>query len=255
MLPSDPGANHIPPPDLTDWYQPDAHLRWLARRTLGEGLWPVADSALSDLGVLVPHRIEPLAREADRPPPVLRQYDGRGRRVDEIDFHPAYMELERAVLGFGAVRAAYAPGWRGLETRAPRALVTAMLYIFLQADQAITGCPIGMMDAMARCLERNDPELAKRFVPRIADDTGHHMTAAMFLTEKAGGSDVGANETVATRESDGTWRLNGEKWFCSCAHSDLILVLARPDGAPAGPRGLGLFLMPPHLADGTRHPE
>src|SRR5207302_10332590 len=39
----------------------------------------------------------------------------------------------------------------------------------------------------------------------------------------------------------------------SCAHSDLILVLARPEGAPAGPRGLGLFLMPRYLDDGTRN--
>jgi alkylation response protein AidB-like acyl-CoA dehydrogenase len=253
MLPSDPGSNHIPPPDLTDWYQPDEHLRWLTRRTLGEALWPVADSALSDLGVLVPHRIEPLAREADRHPPVLRQYDARGRRIDEIDFHPAYKELERTVLGFGAVRAAYAPGWRGLDTRAPRALVTSMLYMFLQADQAITGCPIGMMDAMTRCLELNDAKLAARFVPRLTDDAGNHMTSAMFLTEKAGGSDVGTNESVATRAEDGTWRLTGEKWFASCAHSDLILVLARPEGAPPGPRGLGLFLMPRTLDDGTRN--
>jgi len=253
MLPSDPGANHIPPADVTDWYQPDEHLRWLTRRTLGEALWTVADSALSELGALVPHRIEPLARQADRNPPLLRQYDGRGRRIDEIDFHPAYKELERTVLGFGAVRAGYAPGWRGLETRAPRALITAMLYMFLQADQAITGCPIGMMDAMARCLELNDRELAARFVPRIIDDKGDHMTSAMFLTEKAGGSDVGANESVAIRVDDGTWRLSGEKWFASCAHADLILVLARPDGAPPGPRGLGLFLMPRTLDDGTRN--
>jgi acyl-CoA dehydrogenase len=117
----------------------------------------------------------------------------------------------------------------------------------------VTGCPIGMMDAAARCLERNDPALAARFVPGITDDTGHHLTVAMFLTEKAGGSDVGANETVATPADDGTWRLTGEKWFASCAHSDLVLVLARPVGGAAGPRGLGLFLMPRMLDDGTRN--
>jgi len=253
MLQSDPGTRHIPPPDSTDWYAPDEHLRWLTRRTVGEPLWPVADSALQELGTIVPQVIEPLARTADRNPPVLRPYNARGERIDEIEFHPAYKELERTVLGFGAVRAAYTPGWRGLPARAPRTLITAMLYSILQADQAITGCPIGMMDAAARCLERNDPELAARFVPGIADDTGRHLTVAMFLTEKAGGSDVGANETVATRAEDGTWRLSGEKWFASCAHSDLILVLARPEGAPAGPRGLGLFLMPRMLEDGTRN--
>ncbi|HUZ68174.1 MAG TPA: acyl-CoA dehydrogenase family protein [Candidatus Saccharimonadales bacterium] len=253
MLPSDPGARYIPPTDRTDWYQPDEHLRWLARRAVGEELWPTAEAALQELGTLVPQTIEPLARTADRNPPVLRSYDARGQRIDEIEFHPAYRELEAAVLRFGAVHAAYATGWHGLSGRAPRTLITAMLYLLLESDQAVTGCPVGMMDAAARCLERNDPALAARFVPGITDDTGHHLTVAMFLTEKAGGSDVGANETVATRADDGTWRLTGEKWFASCPHSDLILVLARPEGAPPGPRGLGLFLMPRVLDDGTRN--
>jgi acyl-CoA dehydrogenase len=253
MLPSDPGIGYIPPADDTDWYLPDEHLRWLTRRTVGEAAWPVADGALRELGTMVPRVIEPLARTADRHPPVLRPYDARGARIDEIEFHPAYTELESTVLGFGAVRAAYAPGWRGLPERAPRSLVTALLYLILESDQAVTGCPIGMMDAAARCLERNDPALAARFVPGIIDDTGKHLTVAMFLTEKAGGSDVGANESVATPAADGTWRLSGEKWFASCAHSDLILVLARPAGAPPGPRGLGLFLMPRFLEDGTRN--
>jgi alkylation response protein AidB-like acyl-CoA dehydrogenase len=252
-LPSDPGARHIPLPADEDWYTPDEHLQWLIRRSVGEALWPTAEAALADAGRLVPTVIEPLARQADRHPPILHQYNARGERIDEIEFHPAYREIERTVLGFGLVRAAFAPGWRGLQGRAPRPLVAAIDYMFLQADQAITGCPIGMMSAGARALERNDPELAARFVPRIADDTGNHLTVAMFLTEKAGGSDVGANETVAVRQDDGTYRLTGEKWFASCPHSDLVLVMARPEGAGQGTRGLGLFLMPRHLADGTRN--
>jgi acyl-CoA dehydrogenase len=255
MLPSDPGSRHIPVPDRQDWYGPDEHLRWLLRESVGESVWPVADAALTELGRLVPQRIEPLAREADRHPPVLQQFDARGARIDEIEFHPAYDELIDTVLGFGTVRCAHVPGWRGLPGIAPRALTSAISYLFLQADQAITGCPVGMMDAMARCLERNDPALAERFVPRIADDSGAQLTSAMFLTEKAGGSDVGANETVAVRDDDGGggWRLHGEKWFASCPQSDLVLVMARPEGAPPGPAGLGLFLMPHVLEDGSRN--
>jgi acyl-CoA dehydrogenase len=252
-LPSDPGARHIPLVEDDDWYTPDEHLQWLARRTLGESLWPVAESALRDAGRLVPATIEPLAQLADKHPPVLHQFNRRGERIDEIEFHPAYKELERTVLGFGVVRAGFTSGWRGLQGRAPRTLIAAVEYLILQADQAVTGCPIGMMSAGARALERNDPQLAARYVPRIADDTGNHLTVAMFLTEKAGGSDVGANETVAVRQDDGTYRLHGEKWFASCPHSDLVLVMARPEGAGAGTRGLGLFLMPRLLDDGTRN--
>ncbi|MHB8719658.1 MAG: acyl-CoA dehydrogenase family protein [Candidatus Dormibacteria bacterium] len=253
MLPSDPGARHIPPPDTADWYAPDEHLAWLLRESVGEAVWPVAEAALADLGRLVPQRIEPLARAADRNPPVLRQFDQRGARIDEIEFHPAYEQLIDTVLRFGTVRMAFTPGWRGLPGIAPRALTAAVSYMFLQADQAITGCPVGMMDAMARCLQRNDPALAERFVPRIADDSGAALTSAMFLTEKAGGSDVGANETVAVRDDGGGWRLHGEKWFASCPHSDLVLVTARPEGAAPGPRGLGLFLVPHLLDDGSRN--
>ena len=253
MLPSDPGARHIPPPRRQDWYSGDEHLRWLLRDSVGEAVWPVAHNALAELGELVPQRVEPLAVAADRHPPVLQQYDARGARIDEIEFHPAYADLIDTVLGFGTVRAAHVPGWRGLPGVAPRALISAVSYMFLQADQAITGCPVGMMDAMARCLARNDPGLAERFVPRIADDSGDHATSAMFLTEKAGGSDVGANETIAVRDDDGGWRLHGEKWFASCPQSDLVLVMARPEGASSGPSGLGLFLMPHLLDDGSRN--
>ncbi|MFN2451414.1 MAG: acyl-CoA dehydrogenase family protein [Candidatus Dormibacteria bacterium] len=249
----DPGVAAIPTPERDDWYAPDEHARWLVRRSVGEAVWPVAGAALAEAGRLVPRTVEPLARTADRNPPVLRQYDGRGERVDELDFHPAYTELERTVLGSGAVRMAHTSGWRGLPGCAPRPLTTALLYLFLQADQAVTGCPVGMMDAMCRALRRNDPGLAARFVPRIADDSGNHLTGAMFLTEKVGGSDVGSNQSRAVRESDGSWRLWGEKWFCSCPHSDLVLVTARPEGAAPGTAGLGLFLMPRRLDDGSRN--
>ncbi len=253
MLPSDPGARHIPPPRRQDWYSSDEHLRWLVRESVGESIWPTADGALAELGELVPQRVESLAALADRHPPVLQQYDARGSRVDAIEFHPAYEELINTVLGFGTVRSGHVPGWRGLSGPAPRALTSAVSYMFLQSDQAITGCPVGMMDAMARCLTRNDPVLAARFVPQIADDTGHHLTSAMFLTEKAGGSDVGANETVAVRDDDGEWRLHGEKLFASCRQFVFFIFMARPEGAPSGPAGLGLFLMPHVLDSGARN--
>src|SRR6202171_1480964 len=72
------------------------------------------------------------------------------------------------------------------------------------------------------------------------------------MTERAGGSDVGGIETVARQES-GEWRLTGDKWFCSHADADVALLLARPEGAPAGTRGLALFALPRRLKDGSRN--
>ena len=77
----------------------------------------------------------------------------------------------------------------------------------------------------------------------------------MFLTEKDGGSDVGSGtKSVARAEADGTWRLYGEKWFCSNVGAEIVLTLARPEGAPPGTRGLGLFLAPRTWVDGTPNP-
>jgi acyl-CoA dehydrogenase len=73
-----------------------------------------------------------------------------------------------------------------------------------------------------------------------------------FITEKAGGSDIGRIETVA-RQEGGSWRLYGEKWFCSHADADVALILARPQGAPAGSKGLALFAMPRRLESGARN--
>jgi alkylation response protein AidB-like acyl-CoA dehydrogenase len=73
-----------------------------------------------------------------------------------------------------------------------------------------------------------------------------------FMTEKPGGSDVGTIETVARQDGD-TWRLYGEKWICSHTDAEVALLLARPEGAPPGTRGLALFAMPRTLDDGRRN--
>jgi hypothetical protein len=72
------------------------------------------------------------------------------------------------------------------------------------------------------------------------------------MTEKEGGSDVGTLTTTAVQEGD-HWRLHGEKWFCSNADANVVMLLARPEGAPPGTRGVGLFLMPRFLDDGSQN--
>ncbi len=73
----------------------------------------------------------------------------------------------------------------------------------------------------------------------------------MFLTEKAGGSDVGANLVEARLIEGRKWALQGEKWFCSNANAQIIFALARTRPEIAGTRGLGIFLLEPQLPDGS----
>lgn len=75
------------------------------------------------------------------------------------------------------------------------------------------------------------------------------------MTEKQAGSDLGMVATTAKLSANHPdwWELEGDKWFCSNVGADLMLALARPEGAGPGTRGLGLFLIPKHLPDGTRN--
>src|SRR5262245_14772273 len=108
-----------------------------------------------------------------------------------------------------------------------------------------------MTDSLTRTIRRfADEKLLTRYLPGLlAEAPEEQLQGAMFMTERFAGSDVGATETRAVREGD-HWRLTGDKWFCSNADAHLALVLARPEGAPAGTSGLGLFLMPRALPSG-----
>ena len=78
---------------------------------------------------------------------------------------------------------------------------------------------------------------------------GHAKTGGTWATEQHGGSDVGATTTVAVAAGD-HFALHGLKWFASNANSGLAVATARPEGAPPGSAGLGLYLVPSHLEDG-----
>ena len=177
----DTGSHHIPDVDGTDWYGPDIHLRWLVRRAVGEGDWAKADSALRDAGTLVPREIEPRMVTLETNLPVLRQYDRRGQRVDEVDYHPCFREVDGLERRFGIVASRYGKQWRDFDGPAPVAVGLGAEYLFLQADQAIAGCATGMVSAMCRTLIRNDPALAAKWVPGLASDGDDYLTSAMFL--------------------------------------------------------------------------
>ena len=127
----------------------------------------------------------------------------------------------------------------------------ALTYLFAQSEFGLL-CPVNMTDSLTRTIRRfADDKLLERYLPGLlAQDADGQLQGAMFMTERFAGSDVGATETRATPSGD-HWLLTGDKWFCSNADADLALVLARPEGAPAGTAGLGLFLMPRTLPSGA----
>jgi alkylation response protein AidB-like acyl-CoA dehydrogenase len=93
-------------------------------------------------------------------------------------------------------------------------------------------------------LDHAPGELRGRVVPRLTSrDPDQAWTSGQWMTEREGGSDVGRTATVARRGEAGEWRLHGTKWFTSATTADCALALARPEGAPEGSRGLGLFLV------------
>ncbi|HEX7736697.1 MAG TPA: acyl-CoA dehydrogenase family protein [Ktedonobacteraceae bacterium] len=256
LMPDSKGAN---------FYTVDPDLAFLLKRYLTEEDFEHARELLCDLGAVASQRMDDLAVTAERHRPELVQFDKRGQRVDEVIFHPAYHELEKIAYEDFAVAActhrAGAPGWSG---RVPQTVKFAMAYLAMQAEAGVF-CPVSMTDALARVLEKYASEaLKRRFLPGMtAMNMAELKQGAMFLTEKQGGSDVGQTATVAKprRELDPLageelqpeWELWGDKWFCSNVSADLILTLARPEGAATGTRGLGLFLVPRLLDNGMRN--
>jgi alkylation response protein AidB-like acyl-CoA dehydrogenase len=213
-------------------------------------LWP----HLERLGGLAGGRLDELAEQADKHPPVLHARDRFGRDEEWIEYHPAYREMEKlAWAEFGLHAMAHRAGVLDWPAPFPPIAKYAFQYLFTQGEFGLM-CPVSVTETSTHLLVKfGDEALKARYLPRLlSQDMGEVWNATQFMTEKAGGSDVGANETVA-RQEGGEWRLYGEKWFCSHADADLAMILARPEGAPGGTAGLGLFLMPRTLEDGTRN--
>ncbi len=198
----------------------------------------VGSEAAADLGVA-----------ANRNPPVFKPFDRWGRRIDEVEFHPAYHELMAMGLRGGVSSRAWTYPEGGHVAHA------ALLFLMSQAESGVT-CPMSMTYAAVPALRRA-PDLAAEWVPRVlAGDYDPRVlpaeakraaTLGMAMTEKQGGSDVRANTTRATPVGEGAYELVGHKWFCSAPMSDAFLTLAYADG------GLSCFLVPRWRPDGERN--
>ncbi len=198
----------------------------------------VGSEAAADLGMA-----------ANRHPPTFRPFDRWGRRIDEVDFHPAY----HALMAMGLRGGVSARAWTHPE--GGHVAHAALLFLMSQAESGVT-CPMSMTYAAVPAL-RQAPALAADWVPRVlaADYDDRTLpavqkraaTLGMAMTEKQGGSDVRANTTRASPVGEGAYELVGHKWFCSAPMSDAFLTLAYAEG------GLSCFLVPRSRPDGERN--
>src|SRR5688572_6755795 len=250
-----PPADGMPSTRGTNFYLADPNLEFVCAGVMAPVDFARARPHLLAMGEVAGGELDALAAVADRHPPTLRTHDERGRRVDEVVRHPAYEAMERiAFERFGLAALSHREGVLGWPGRAPHVVKYALSYLFSQAEFGLL-CPVSVTDSTSRVLRRfGDDHVKAAYLPLLtATDLDTLWQGAQWMTEKTGGSDVGASTTVARRDADGTWRLWGDKWFCSVANAGAALTLARPEGAPAGTRGLGLFLVPRVLPDGTRN--
>lgn len=195
-----------------------------------------------------------LAELANRHVPVLVSHDRLGRRIDRIDFHPAWSGLMEMLYADGVHNSAWS------EPR-PGAHVARAASFFLHGQaEAGSLCPVTMTFAAIPVLRR-EPALHARLALQLAarDYDGRDLpiaakrsvTLGMGMTEKQGGSDLRGNTTTARPLGPGgrgsEYALVGHKWFFSVPTCDAHLVLARSgDGA-------GCFFVPRWLEDGQRN--
>jgi len=255
------GAHHIAP-DIhgQNFHTLDRQFRDLMSLYMEPGLRAAMTPHFDRLGALAGGRLDELAMTADKHPPILQPRDRFGRDEDWIDYHPSYREMEKiAFEDFGMHAMSHRAGVLGLAAPAHPLVKYAITYLFVQAEFGLM-CPVSVSDTSNFILKRYGSEpLKKLLLDRLlSQDPAIMLKGTQFMTEKAGGSDVGAIETEAERigvGADGVerWKLTGQKWFCSHADADVAVMLARPRGAAPGTKGLGMFALPRRLEDGSRN--
>ena len=227
-----------------NFYDATPNLARVLAHRAGDRLAAMAPR-LRAFGGVVATVVEPavVTLEGHRDLPAHVATDAIGRRMEAVEFHPAYRGAGDAVWASGMLAAPH-DGSGTFE-------LAALFYLLSHVGEGGHACPVVCTAGLSRAVEkRGSAELRARFLPGLRHtDYGRCLRASQFLTEVQGGSDVGANATRAVPDGDepGAWRLSGEKWFCSVADADLFAVTARPDGGGDGTRGLGCFLVPRSL--------
>ncbi|MEM6302031.1 MAG: acyl-CoA dehydrogenase family protein [Pseudomonadota bacterium] len=224
------------------------HFRHTLRFHLGEAATNI-DAELSVFGEEVPTTLDRAVTENDFRfnNPRIDAYNYIGDRVDTVVHHSDYTTAGDIIYGTRIVERLSSLG--GLRE--------GMAFYFLanHVGEAGHSCPIICNYETARVLRlvEDFPE-REHFIAKLEEPSyTQNFTASQFLTEVQGGSDVGANDTRAWQDSKGRWFIRGEKWFCSNANAELMVISARRSMDRSGTKGLSMFLIPSQKSDGSRN--
>jgi len=216
---------------------------------LGEEHTSQVHKDLSHYGAKISTELESLAAENDLRfnNPRIDPYNGIGERIDKVVHHPSYAAAGDIIYGSDVVARLVKTG--GLREG------MGFYYLSCHGGEAGHTCPVICNFETARLLRKLDdfPERDEYIAKLEAPSYSHNFTSSQFLTEVQGGSDVGANGTRAWCGDDGVWRIRGEKWFCSNADAELMVITARFSEARKGTKGLSAFLVPSTKPDGSRN--
>lgn len=255
-------SNTVAPFENVNLYAADPALQ---EALLREGGAAAAES-LHALGAQLGRaEVLDLARLANLHTPKLHNFDRGGKRIDEVEFHPAWHGLMALLIENGAHASPWLGGAGAQVARAARYM------LFGQLENG-SQCPVTMTYASVPALKQA-PKIAAKWLPKILSteydprslpvEQKRGAIIGMGMTEKQGGSDVRSNTTRAEPvppadaramfgdEGEDVYRIVGHKWFFSAPQSDAHLILAQTDDA--GSAGLSCFFLPRYLPDGSRN--
>ncbi len=205
----------------------------------------VVDAILEEAGKLASEVLSPLNATGDRAGAIYKD----GVVTMPKGFKEAYWQYVRA--GWGNIMSPPDFGGQGL----PHLLATPVEEMWGAANLAFKLCPMLTQGAIEAISHVGPESLRKTYLPKMVSG---EWTGTMNLTEPQAGSDLSLVRTKATPQSDGSYRLKGQKIFITYGEHDyteniIHLVLARIEGAPEGVKGISLFVVPKFMpnADGS----
>ncbi|WP_055403903.1 MULTISPECIES: acyl-CoA dehydrogenase family protein [unclassified Mycobacterium] len=231
-----------------NWYLTDPTLQFTMAYYLQPEELAVVEPHLVRMGELMGGPVARWAEETDHNPPRLERYDRWGHDISQVVMPASFTQSKRAVLD---AQQALRDDARAAKVSSGLSLF-ASNYLLNQADIGM-GCALGTGGGMVSSLVAAyaPPDVREHVLARFASGEWAGETAQL-LTERTGGSDLGALETTAKRAGD-AWILNGFKWFASNCAGEAFVVLAKPEGAPDSTRGVANFLVLRTRRDGSRN--